>query len=136
MKRPFLTALYLPSLCLTAPMSAVAAPAHNHGEGQLAIVLEGETLTIELVADLMDLVGFEHAPKTKAQRAAITALHTRFETGAPLFALSSQAGCALQTAATEGGFKAQSDPVEDDHADHEDDEHDHDDHENNHGHDH
>ena len=41
--------------------------AHIHGEAKLNIVLEGPELLIELKSPSYNLVGFEHAPKTKNQ---------------------------------------------------------------------
>ena len=41
--------------------------AHIHGEAKLNIVFEGPELLIELKSPSYNLVGFEHAPKTKNQ---------------------------------------------------------------------
>lgn len=45
-----------------------ALGAHVHGIGELNVAIDGEALLVELISPAMDLVGFEHAPRTEAQR--------------------------------------------------------------------
>ncbi|MGL4932766.1 MAG: ZrgA family zinc uptake protein, partial [Aeromonas sp.] len=43
--------------------------AHEHGHGQLNLVVDGDQLMIELQAPAADLVGFEHAAKSDEEKA-------------------------------------------------------------------
>jgi hypothetical protein len=72
--------------------------AHQHGHGTLNIALEGNQITMELEVPGNDIVGFEHAAKTKSQRAAVE--KARSQLGAPLslFRLPAAAGCAVKQA--------------------------------------
>ncbi len=44
------------------------ADAHQHGKGILNIVLEGNTLLMELEAPGADIIGFEHTAKTATEK--------------------------------------------------------------------
>jgi hypothetical protein len=48
-----------------------AAGPHEHGIGHLAVAVDGRALAIELRLPAKDLVGFERAPRTDAERARI-----------------------------------------------------------------
>ena len=48
-----------------------AAAQHVHGVIELGVVVDGDALAISLHAPLSDVVGFEHAPNSDEQRAAI-----------------------------------------------------------------
>jgi hypothetical protein len=56
------------AMLLVLPWGVQAHRAHVHGEGQMQVALEGETLDIMLTLPAMDVVGFEHRPSTGAQR--------------------------------------------------------------------
>lgn len=45
--------------------------AHTHGEGTATIVIEQEIAHVHLALPAMDVVGFEHAPRTEAHRHTI-----------------------------------------------------------------
>jgi hypothetical protein len=75
--------------------------AHTHGEGRLAIAIEGSRVQMELEAPASDVVGFEHAPRTAAQRKALADAKARLAKAAALFVLAPAAGCKLATAAVE-----------------------------------
>jgi hypothetical protein len=61
--------LWLAVLALTLPC-AVAARPHVHGAATLEIAIEAEQVELRLVSPLESLLGFEHAPRTEAQRTA------------------------------------------------------------------
>lgn len=44
---------------------------HEHGVAQLNVALDGKTLELELDSPAMNLVGFEHAASTDADKAAV-----------------------------------------------------------------
>ena len=48
-----------------------ALGAHVHGHGRLDIAREGDRIALALVAPGADVVGFEHAPQSEADRAAV-----------------------------------------------------------------
>lgn len=55
----------------TAPTAAQGA--HVHGAGRLDVAIEGNTVQMELEAPGADLLGFEHAARTDAQKTALAA---------------------------------------------------------------
>ena len=48
--------------------------AHVHGEATLHVVVEGNTVEIELQSPAMNLLGFEHSPETQQQKNGINRL--------------------------------------------------------------
>ncbi len=68
--------------------------AHVHGEAQLLVALEDNTLEIEFLSPAMNILGFEHQPANEAQSHAIeSALETLKQPGL-LFSIPSAAKCA------------------------------------------
>lgn len=90
-------------LCLTA-VPAIGQDArrqleaHAHGEGRLAIAIEGGKLQMELEAPASDIVGFEHAPSTAPQRKALATAKERLAKASMLFVLPPAAECKLTSA--------------------------------------
>lgn len=96
--RGVLTGLVLMCLCFH---SAVAQErremgAHQHGHGALNIAIEGPRVSIELRVPGADIVGFEHAAKTKAQRAAVDKAKEQLAAPLALFSLSRAATCVVK----------------------------------------
>lgn len=110
--------------------------AHVHGHGTLNIAIENDTVAMELEAPGMDLVGFEHAAETDAQKAAVAEAKAKLEEPLALFKLPASAGCSLASAEVEletGAGDHDDHEHEKEHAHHDDDHHDdkaeaHDDH--------
>ena len=69
------------------------AESHIHGDAKLAVVLEGSTLTIELDTPLYNLTGFEHAPDTNEQKAAVKTAEALLSNPSELFQLNAEAEC-------------------------------------------
>ncbi|MGD8909039.1 MAG: DUF2796 domain-containing protein [Chromatiales bacterium] len=67
--------------------------AHVHGEAQLLIALEGDTLEIEFLSPAMNIVGFEHQPQTETQADAVEAAIDTLKQPHLLFSLPSAAKC-------------------------------------------
>ena len=67
--------------------------AHEHGHGVLEVVFEGKMLAIGLRVPAVNVVGFEHAPETDAQKHAVEEAVARFRAGEKLFVLPAQAKC-------------------------------------------
>jgi len=116
------------------------ADAHEHGHGTFQMVIEEDHAVIEMAVPAFDIIGFEHAPSTAAQRAVMADAAATLSRPDILFAMPSGAGCAIGQVeigfgATGGHRHEHEDEDHDDHDDHEKhgetehaDEDDHDDH--------
>jgi len=69
--------------------------AHEHGVGRLNAALDGQTLELELESPAMNLVGFEHAASTDADKAKVAAARASLEKPLELFSLPKAAGCVV-----------------------------------------
>lgn len=67
--------------------------AHVHGQAELELVLEGDELQLTLASPLDSVVGFEHRPRTAAQRQAADKALAALADPARLFGLPAAAGC-------------------------------------------
>ena len=103
--------------------------AHEHGVGRLNAALDGQTLELELDSPAMNLVGFEHAATTDADKAKVAAARARLENPLVLFNLPAAAGCKVATQELESplfGDKPDADDHDDDdHAEADKDGHEH-----------
>jgi len=108
-----------------------SAESHTHGDAELAVVLEGNVVTIELDTPLYNLLGFEHAPKTEAQKTTASRAEKNLGQGKGLFSFNQGAGCELISNIQDIHlFEHESREDEhDDHDDEHDDHHDEDHHE-------
>jgi hypothetical protein len=110
--------------CLTAacllPLPALAgkAGAHVHGTASLQVAIDGQTLTLNLETPLENLLGFEHAPRTDKQKAAVRAMSERLNQPADLFSPSPAAQCTSVSVALDSPvLKPARQAAGDDHAD-------------------
>jgi hypothetical protein len=71
----------------------LAAEAHVHGRANLAVAIDGATLTLMLESPTDSLVGFEHAPRDARQRATVAKMKQDLEKPADLFKPTPAAGC-------------------------------------------
>ena len=72
--------------------------AHIHGEAKLNIVFEGPELLIELKSPSYNLVGFEHAPKTKNQLELVENTISLLKNFKNVADTSSEANCQIADA--------------------------------------
>ena len=79
----------------------VQEDAHEHGAALLNVVLDGETLSMELESPAVNLVGFEYEPSTDEEVQAVEDALAQLEEGMTLFTLAEAAGCELTSADTE-----------------------------------
>ena len=90
------------AVALCAPALAEEAHrelgAHVHGHGTLNIAIEDKRVSMELEAPGMDIVGFEHAATTAAQKAAVEEAKTQLASPLSVLALPAAAACSLATA--------------------------------------
>lgn len=68
---------------------------HEHGVAQLNVALDGKSLELELDSPAMNLVGFEHAASSEADKAAVAKARAQLEKPLELFALPVTAGCSV-----------------------------------------
>ena len=96
--------------------------AHVHGIAALNLALEGEEVHIELDSPAANIVGFEHAPSSEADHAALDKAVATLKNGDQLFHFNSEAGCRMEKAMVTSAL------LEEEHEDHPDkhaDDHDH-----------
>ncbi|MCK9800696.1 DUF2796 domain-containing protein [Pseudomonas sp. MAFF 302030] len=98
--------------------------AHEHGVARLNAALDGKNLELELESPAMNLVGFEHAASTDADKAKVAAARAQLEHPLALFSLPKAAGCVVAKQELESPLFGDK-PDADDH-DHDDDDHDED----------
>ncbi|WP_083745482.1 DUF2796 domain-containing protein [Variovorax sp. KK3] len=91
-----LGALAFTGLAATMPLAASAqARAHVHGQIKLDIAIEGPTVVIEMESPLDNFVGFEHAPKTDAEKKAAADAVAQLRAADQLFKIDPAANCKL-----------------------------------------
>ena len=69
---------------------------HEHGVSTLKIALENQILEMELEAPANDIVGFEHAPENKSEKAAIAQALLILKSKPGIFKFSSAANCNIK----------------------------------------
>lgn len=69
--------------------------AHEHGVARLNAALDGNTLELELESPAMNLVGFEHAASSNADKAKVAAVRNELESPLVLFGLPQAASCKV-----------------------------------------
>lgn len=79
--------------CATAAQAHQAA--HVHGRIQLGVALDGQQLVVDIDTPLDSLLGFEHAPRTSAQKTLAADWAARLRTGTGLLRPNPEARCAL-----------------------------------------
>jgi hypothetical protein len=96
MKLPlcFLLPVMLACAAACAPL-AQAAGAHEHGVVKLDVAVDGSRVLIEIDSPLDNLLGFERAPRTDAERDQAAALVNKLQDAAALFRIDGSAGCTL-----------------------------------------
>ena len=102
--------------------------AHVHGIAALNLALEGDEVHVELDSPAANIVGFEHAPSSAADHAALDKAVAMLKDGDQLFRFDSAAGCRLEEAMITSAL------LEEDHDEHGHEEHGHEAHGDEHGH--
>jgi len=96
------------TLWLTAAACAAgpAEHAHVHGLARLDVAVEAKRITLQLDTPLDNLLGFERAPRTPAERRQAEAAIAQLKAAATLFRIDPAAGCTLaQVALTSAALK-------------------------------
>jgi len=125
MRHILFTASLIVPLVLTAPNVAAAEEhdhhhdehhqhgAHVHGLAALNLALEGREVHIELDSPAANIVGFEHAPASESDHAALDQAVAVLKDGDRLFRFNDEAGCRMENA------KVSSELLEEEHEKHE-----------------
>ena len=69
--------------------------AHEHGVARLDVAVDALRVSIELDTPLENLLGFERAPRTDAERDKANAAIAKLRLGETLFRIDAVAGCTL-----------------------------------------
>ncbi len=72
--------------------------AHVHGIAALNLALEGSEVHVELDSPAANIVGFEHAPSSEADHAALDKAVATLKDGDRLFRFNEDAGCRMEEA--------------------------------------
>ena len=75
--------------------------AHAHGLARLDLAMDGGAVLIGLESPAANIVGFEHAPASAGEHAALEAAMATLKDGGRLFRLPADAGCRLVEAVVE-----------------------------------
>ncbi|MDJ0740014.1 MAG: DUF2796 domain-containing protein [Gammaproteobacteria bacterium] len=78
--------------------------AHVHGQATLSIAIDGARVEVALESPAANLFGFEHRPKTAADKAAVAAATQVLGDGERLFRFDAGAGCRLVDAEIESSM--------------------------------
>lgn len=90
------------ALASTPPQPApLEHGAHEHGVGDFEVSIEGKGLRLRWEVPADSVLGFEHAPRTAAQKSALTVLRQDWAQPLNLFAPSPEAKCQPQSTTLE-----------------------------------
>ena len=78
MKR-FIVTLLLTFSCAVSAFDDAHLDAHVHGLVEMTLVAEAAHIEVHITSPLMNLVGFEYAPRTESEKAAIQAMAAHFD---------------------------------------------------------
>ncbi len=95
MRRKTLIAIF--ALCLglvSVPLKA-GPHSHAHGKGEMEVTVQDGSIRAIFRTPMDSLLGFEHEPKTEAQRAAVAQLKNRLSDPTLFFAPTPAAQCAV-----------------------------------------
>ena len=91
MKKSLILATVMGTALLYSP--AMAHGPHEHGVARMNISVDGATVEIALESPLANVLSFEHAPASDAQRAEVQALAAKLRQAEKLFLLTKAAQC-------------------------------------------
>jgi hypothetical protein len=87
--------LALAVLVASAGSASAQGHAHQHGRVTLEVAVDVQAITVRLDAPLHDLLGFERAPRSVAERGRVTAMAAQLQAADKWFALDAAGGCKL-----------------------------------------
>jgi hypothetical protein len=80
---------------------AFAHAAHEHGVAHMNLAVEGRQVEIELETPLANVLSFEHAPETDAQKQEIRTMAAVMHKAEELFVFPAAAQCRVETVSLE-----------------------------------
>lgn len=86
-----------------ASVGAQQLQAHVHGAARLEVIVQGTELSVSLLSPLDNWLGFEHAPRTAAEKVALEKLKADIATK-DLIAFNPEAACKLKRSEFESGL--------------------------------
>lgn len=89
---------------LSAAASAAGPQTHEHGRATLGVAIEGRSLSIELEGALENFTGFEHVPRSAAERKTLADALARLRQAERVFALPAAAACRATATAVDDPF--------------------------------
>ncbi|CAN7720687.1 DUF2796 domain-containing protein [Pseudorhodoferax sp. LjRoot39] len=90
------------ALALAAPAFAQHDhKAHAHGRIELDVAVDAQRISLRMESPLHDLLGFERAPRSVAERGRVTALIERLRAADKLFVVDAAGECQLADATVE-----------------------------------
>jgi hypothetical protein len=102
----------------TLPATAPAHPSpHVHGMAQLQLALVEQALEIELTSPALDLLGFEHAPRTPAERERLAAALAQLRDIDRVVELPAAARCTPEPARIDAGHEHEHEHEQSEHRD-------------------
>lgn len=78
--------------------------AHVHGKASMNLALAGGRLVVELLTPAVNIVGFEHPPRSEAEGRAVDEAVAALERGGEWLTLPPRAGCRLEAVEVETGL--------------------------------
>lgn len=84
------------ALLLAATAHAQAPGKHVHGQAELDIAIEESSIALMLVSPLDNILGFEHTPRTDAERKQADDAQKALAQGDRLFVIDEGAGCTTE----------------------------------------
>ena len=78
---------------LAAPLVSQAQAPHEHGVVHLDVAVDAKRITIQMSSPLDNLIGFERAPRTEAERQRVAAMVASLRASSRLFAIDPAAAC-------------------------------------------
>ncbi|MEZ4631111.1 MAG: DUF2796 domain-containing protein [Deinococcales bacterium] len=70
--------------------------AHTHGEAELNLVIEEDSLWLELLTPALHFLGFEHEAQSDEEKAKVAQVLEALQEGSSLFQFNPQASCEIQ----------------------------------------
>jgi len=91
-------------LAASAYASQGAHSAHVHGEAQLNIAIDLNTIHLEFISPAYDIVGFEHSPNNPSQKNQIHQALEKLQNGSAMFIFTKDAGCSMTNSDVHSGL--------------------------------
>jgi hypothetical protein len=99
MEKEMKKSVLFPVAGITLAMSVISASAHEaheHGTARVNLTVEGSRVEIELETPLANLISFEHAPATEAQKKEVRDMAAALRDTGRLFIFPAAAQCRLE----------------------------------------